>query len=134
MPIDPAKLINQALTAMGNAYAPYSKYRVGAALLIRDGEVITGCNVENASFGMTSCAERTAFCSAVASGRRDFDAIAIVSDGKDIPTPCGACRQVMSEFCKKDFIIYAAVSNNPDSYREYKLECLLPEAFIITKE
>lgn len=129
----PANLIKQAVTAMQNAYAPYSKYRVGTALLTTNGEIITGCNVENASFGMTVCAERTAFCSAVAAGRRDFDAIAIVSDGKEIPVPCGACRQVMSEFCKKDFIIYVAVSNNPDSYREYTLERLLPEAFKITK-
>ena len=128
------KIIEKALAAMENAYAPYSKYRVGAAILAENGDIYTGCNVENASLGLTICAERSAFGTAVTAGTRDFKAIAVVSDGIDVPVPCGACLQVMNEFCRKDFIIYTAVSNNPDSSREYRLSDLLPEAFSITTE
>ncbi len=105
------KLIQAAKQAMVTAYAPYSGYHVGAALLCADGTIYTGCNVENASYGATICAERTAFCKAVSEGKRDFTAIAIVG-GKDrtpseaVCSPCGVCRQVMREFCKDDFIVH----------------------------
>lgn len=96
-------LIELAKEARINAYAPYSGFMVGAALLTRDGKVYTGCNVENASYGVTSCAERTAFFKAISEGERSFSAIAIVGGKKDSPddgvcAPCGVCRQVMREF------------------------------------
>ena len=106
----PEQLLRAVEEAMAYAYAPYSGCKVGAALLCTDGTVYTGCNIENASFGPTNCAERTAFFKAVSEGRRDFAAIAVVG-GKDgilegpFP-PCGVCRQVMAEFCGNDFEIY----------------------------
>ena len=103
------ELINLAKQASKNSYSPYSHFKVGAALLCSDGTVFTGCNVENASFGATNCAERTAVFSAVANGYRHFSKIAIVgsSDGefKSPTPPCGICRQVLIEFCDKDFQI-----------------------------
>ncbi len=101
-------LFELAVKARDNAYAPFSGFRVGAALLCSDGTVYTGCNIENASYSLTNCAERTAFFKAVSDGKREFTAIAIAG-GKinaDSPCfPCGACRQVMAEFCGKDFKI-----------------------------
>ncbi|MDR3051923.1 MAG: cytidine deaminase [Oscillospiraceae bacterium] len=91
------ELLNQALSAMRNAYAPYSGFAVGACLLATDGRVFTGCNVENASFGLTICAERAALCKAVSEGAKTFTAIAIAARGA-APYPCGACRQVLHEF------------------------------------
>ena len=100
------KLIDIALGAMKNAYAPYSRCSVGAALLCEDGAVYTGCNVENASFGATNCAERTAVFKAMSEGKRKFTAIAVVGGKDGIVTemfpPCGVCRQVLSEFAVKD--------------------------------
>lgn len=124
------ELIGNAMAAMKNAYAPYSKFTVGAALLSASGKVYFGCNVENSSFGATNCAERTAFCSAVAQGEKDFCAIAIVGGKggrveKYCP-PCGICRQLMSEFCKKDFKIHLY---NGVEIRTFTLEELLPESF-----
>ncbi len=103
-------LIQQAMEAMGHAYAPYSGFHVGAALLCADGTVYTGCNIENASYGATNCAERTAFFKAVYDGHRNFTAIAICGglggQIRDFCPPCGVCRQVMREFCNDDFIVY----------------------------
>ncbi|CAN5403987.1 cytidine deaminase [soil metagenome] len=97
--MDTEELIEAALDARLNAHAPYSRFRVGAALLTRDGKVYSGCNVENASYGLTNCAERTAFFAAIADGRKpgDFERIAIVADTEAPISPCGACRQVMME-------------------------------------
>lgn len=107
------------------SYSPFSGFSVGAALLCSDGSVFTGCNIENSSFSLTNCAERTAFFKAVSEGKRNFKAIAI-SGGKDSEDaqcfPCGACLQVMAEFCKKDFKIIL-------SDRIYTLDELLPHSF-----
>lgn len=126
------KLIEQAFRALPRAYAPYSHFHVAAALLCRDGEIYMGCNVENASYPAGICAERSAFSAAVSSGKRQFDAIAIVGgkDGKmqDYCAPCGICRQVMREFVRpNEFLILLAKS--PSEYREYTLSQLLPESF-----
>ena len=127
----PEELVNIAIQAMGNAYAPYSGYKVGAALLCADGTVYTGCNVENAAFSPTICAERTAFAKAVSEGKREFTAIAVCG-GKDglitgLFPPCGVCRQVMGEFCGPDFKIFLA---GPEGKVETRtLEQLLPDSF-----
>ena len=126
----PEDLIEAAKQAMENAYAPYSGYRVGAALLCADGRVFTGCNVENAAFSPTICAERTAFAKAVSEGCREFRAIAVCG-GKDgritgIFPPCGVCRQVMAEFCREDFEVYLAAAQG---YECRTLSQLLPEHF-----
>ena len=126
------ELISQALSARENAYAPYSGFMVGAALLCKDGTVYTGCNIENAAFTPTNCAERTAFFKAVSEGVRDFQAICIVG-GKDgnlteYTAPCGVCRQVMMEFCNpKTFQIILAVDK--ERYEIYTLEELMPLGF-----
>ena len=98
------ELYEKALSAMQNAYAPYSKFTVGAALLASSGHIYTGVNVENASYGATICAERTAFVKAISEGERNFEAIAIVS-GEGKAWPCGICRQFMLEFVEDDFNI-----------------------------
>lgn len=126
------KLIQSALQARKNAYTPYSHYAVGAALLTKDGEMYQGCNVENASYGATNCAERTAFFKAVSEGCREFAAIAIAGgmegcEPKDYAYPCGVCRQVMMEFGKEDFLVLVVKSE--DDYREYSLAELLPYGF-----
>lgn len=127
------KLISHAMDARKKSYSPYSHYQVGAALLAEDGQVITGCNIENAAYTPTNCAERTAFFKAVSEGITDFRAIAIVGSPEgDALTqyayPCGVCRQVMMEFCKpSEFQIIVAKSE--DEYRIMMLEELLPEGF-----
>ena len=129
--MNPEKLANLAVEAMGHAYAPYSGYKVGAALLCADGTVYQGCNIENASYTPTVCAERTAFFKAVYDGHREFTAIAVCG-GKDgcitgpFP-PCGVCRQVMREFCKDDFLIYLVGDNG--SIEPVPLVELLPHSF-----
>lgn len=125
------KLIAMAVEAMGHAYAPYSGYKVGTALLCADGSVYCGCNIENAAYSPTICGERTAFFKAVYDGHRDFTAIAVCG-GKDgvlsgIFPPCGVCRQVMREFCRDDFLIYLV---GADGYYETRtLAQLLPDSF-----
>ncbi len=124
------ELIKHALEAQKNSYSPYSKYRVGAALLAKDGRIFCGCNIENAAYSATVCAERTALFSAVSQGCREFEAIAIVggSDSKtDFAYPCGACRQALSEFCGRDFKIIVAKSEK--EFKEHTLGELLPESF-----
>lgn len=125
-------LIQKALEARKKAYAPYSRYQVGAALLSGSGRVYPGCNVENASYGATVCAERTAFFRAVQEGERDFQAIAIVGgpqgeEPEQYAHPCGICRQVMQEFCKPDFQIIVAL--NEETFQVYSLQELLPHGF-----
>lgn len=122
-------LLKVAATAARKAYAPYSNFKVGAALLCADGEVFTGCNVENASYGLTNCAERTAVFSAIAAGRKDFVALAVVADGSSMPYPCGACRQVLSEFCREEFSVYVANVDALDDYEVVCLAALLPNSF-----
>lgn len=125
------ELCGMAINAMKNAYAPYSGYTVGAALLTENGRIFNGCNIENAAYSPTVCAERVAFFNAISSGERDFSAIAVAS-GKDgvingsFP-PCGVCRQVMAEFCSPDFTVL--VVTGTDTYKKYSLKELLPEAF-----
>ena len=126
------EMIRRAFSALPFAYAPYSHFKVGAALLTEDGEVYTGCNIENAAFGPGNCAERTAIFKAVSEGKRDFLAICIVNEnqdgGHDFCPPCGVCRQVMMEFCNPDtFEVIAAVSE--DDYKVFKLKELMPEGF-----
>ena len=127
----PETLIELAKEAMTHAYAPYSHFKVGAALLCADGTVYQGCNIENASYSPTNCAERTAFFKAVYDGHRDFSAIAICGGMEGIitgfTTPCGVCRQVMQEFCDGDFLIYVV---GPDgAYDTYTLAQMLPGGF-----
>ncbi|MDR2044570.1 MAG: cytidine deaminase [Clostridium sp.] len=126
------ELIQAAIDARKKAYAPYSRYLVGAALLAGNGCVYTGCNVENASYGATCCAERTALFKAVSEGQTSFRAIAVVggADGEDPPAyayPCGICRQVLREFAAGDFRVLTARS--ADEFREHSLAELLPAAF-----
>lgn len=125
-------LIEKAIAAREYSYSPYSHYMVGAALLTKAGEMITGCNIENAAYGPTNCAERTAFFKAVSEGKRDFTAIAIVGglSGQelDYAAPCGVCRQVMMEFCNpEEFLILVARSK--EDYKLFTLKELLPEGF-----
>lgn len=99
------ELVNRAKSAMSLAYVPYSKFQVGAAILMNDGSIYTGCNIENASYGATNCAERTAIFKAVSEGHKEIQAIAIVSSSKEFTYPCGICRQVIAEFMSEgDFI------------------------------
>ena len=126
------KLIDTAIEQLKYSYTPYSNFKVGAALLAKSGEIFTGCNIENASYTPTNCAERTAFFKAVSEGVRDFQAICIVG-GKDgnltgYTAPCGVCRQVMMEFCDpKTFQIILAVDK--ERYEIYTLEELMPLGF-----
>lgn len=126
----PEELVNQALEAREKAYAPYSHFKVGAALLTTDGEVFTGCNVENASYGLTVCAERVALFKAVSRGRRSFSAIAIVAGTDNYCSPCGACRQVLAEFGGSTKVYMA---NRKGEYREMTVAELLPAAFNLEK-
>lgn len=128
-------LIKKAFEARNYAYTPYSNFKVGAALLTKNGKIYTGCNIENASYTPTNCAERTAIFKAVSEGQTQFKAIAIVGGMKDTKkgefdyvSPCGVCRQVMTEFCDyKDFKIILAKSE--DEYRQYCLEEIFPFGF-----
>lgn len=131
MKIDEQTLIRAALRARKNAYAPYSGFRVGAALLAQDGTVYTGCNVECASFSVTNCAERTALFKAVSEGERHFTALAVVGGKDDTPqaeiTPCGVCRQALYEFCGGDLIVLMA--QDEAHFTRCTLAELLPASF-----
>ncbi len=121
-------LIREAYEAKENSYAPYSGFHVGAALLSSDGAIYRGCNIENAAYSPTNCAERTAFFKAVSEGVREFKAIAIAGDAQDYLAPCGVCRQVMAEFCDAEkFQIILARSLT--DYKIFTLAELLPELF-----
>ena len=128
----PIELVNLAKEARARAYVPYSGYAVGAALLCRDGTVYQGCNIENAAFGPTVCAERVAVFKAVYDGQRDFEAIAVVGGkaGEEITglfPPCGVCRQVLREFCGLDFKLYLGRENN--KFESLTLGEMLPYSF-----
>lgn len=125
-------LIEKALEMRSYSYTPYSNYAVGACLLTDDDKLYTGCNIENATFTPTVCAERTAFFKAVSEGKKSFKAIAVTGgiagkDPTDYAYPCGVCRQVMKEFCSDDFLIIVAISK--DDYKVFKLNELLPAGF-----
>ena len=124
MPHD-EELLRRAREALKNAYAPYSRYRVGACILAADGRMFCGCNVENASYGLTICAERGAVMAAVASGAREFERIAIASEGS-LPWPCGACRQVLREFAPD---IEVLVQDSEGNTHRATLSELLPMSF-----
>jgi cytidine deaminase len=127
--VDADVLLSLAREARQQAYAPYSQFLVGAALLTKDGRQFTGCNVENASYGLCNCAERTALFSAVAAGCRpgDFEALAVIGDSPDPISPCGACRQVMSELCDENMPVW--LTNLAGTVRETTVEALLPGWF-----
>ena len=122
------ELLKLAKEARGHSYSPYSKYSVGAALLAKDGTIYQGCNIENASFTPTICAERTAFFKAIFDGVREFEAIAVIGSGELPSYPCGVCRQVMAEFCDGDFLIIT--SNRDESVVVAEtLDQMLPHRF-----
>jgi cytidine deaminase len=123
--VDHQCLVNRALAVREHAYVPYSGFRVGAALLCEDGEIFTGVNVENVSYGAAICAERSAVIKAVSEGKREFSAIAVASDMDKLVYPCGICRQVLTEF-KIPIIIAGDKKGN---YKVYRMEELLPHAF-----
>lgn len=123
--MDDDRLIALARDTMERAYAPYSGYRVGAALLTEDGSVVTGCNVENASYGLTVCAERAAVVRAVSEGKRRFRTLAVTTDGSEAITPCGACRQFLMEFAPE----LRVVTEGLGARRVSSLRALLPEPF-----
>jgi cytidine deaminase len=124
------RLLAAAAAAALKSYAPYSKLKVGATLLVKGGRVMVGgCNVENASFGLTICAERAALSTAVSAGFRRFQALAVVVRGKASAVPCGACLQVLSEFCSPDMPVFTAAAGRRDRIKMYRLGDLLPNVF-----
>ncbi|MCL6478607.1 MAG: cytidine deaminase [Peptococcaceae bacterium] len=125
--MEPAKLIQAALSARDKAYAPYSGFRVGAAVAA-GGKIYTGCNIENSSYGLTCCAERVALFKAVSEGERDFSAIAVASDSNDYCSPCGACRQVLAEF-GDGMKVY--MCSNKGEYQVKTVADLLPARFVL---
>lgn len=127
------ELIHCAMTARQKSYSPYSEFMVGAALLCGDGEIFTGCNIENAAYTPTNCGERTAFFKAVSEGKREFSAIAIAGGRKGAEEleycyPCGVCRQVMGEFCDSEKFV-VIVARNEEEYRVHLLKELFPYGF-----
>lgn len=122
------ELIEESKLAMEKAYVPYSKFKVGAALLTAEGKVYHGCNIENAAYSMTNCAERTALFKAYSEGDRNFTMLAVVADTDRPVPPCGACRQVIMELCPKDMKV--VLSNLKGEIKEITLEELLPGAFL----
>lgn len=120
------KLIEMARSSRDGAYAPYSNFHVGAALLTAKGKVYCGCNIENASYGLTVCAERVAIFKAISEGERHFTAVAVISNDEDYCSPCGACRQVLAEFGGH---IKVYLCNNKGEYRMHTVSELLPASF-----
>ncbi len=125
--VDYSDLVRRAKEALEYSYSPYSKFRVGAALITESGKIYTGVNVENASYGATNCAERTAVFKAVSEGEIEIKAIAIAGDTEDFLYPCGICRQVLYEFGGNEMKVIC--SNSREEYKLYTLEELLPKAF-----
>jgi cytidine deaminase len=121
------QLIDEAIKARDKAYVPYSKFGVGAALLTTDGKVYHGCNIENAAYSMCNCAERTVLFKALSEGDRDYQMMAVVADTERPCSPCGACRQVISELCPKDMKV--VLTNLKGDILELTVEELLPGAF-----
>lgn len=121
------KLMQEAMQVRKQAYVPYSNFPVGAALVTSDGKVYRGVNIENAAYSMTNCAERTAIFKAVSEGERSFAALAVVADTEGPVSPCGACRQVIAEFCKPDMPVY--LTNLNGKVEETTVSRLLPGAF-----
>ncbi len=124
------ELIVKAIVAKEFAYAPYSHFRVGAALLTKSGKIYTGCNIENVGFSATNCAERTAIFKAISDGEREFVAIVVNGDNNDYLAPCGVCRQVLAEFCDLDTFL-VILANNKQDYKIMTLGELFPEAFLV---
>jgi cytidine deaminase len=127
-PTDPMRegLIGAARGAREHAHAPYSHFKVGAALRAKSGRIFTGCNVENATFGLTVCAERVAVWKAISEGERGFDSVAVVTESDTLTPPCGACRQILWEFCGDAEIILANLNGQVEVYR---LSVLFPKPF-----
>ncbi|MFX3674418.1 MAG: cytidine deaminase [Paenisporosarcina sp.] len=125
--MDKLQLMEESKIARENAYVPYSKFKVGAALLTKDGKVYHGCNIENAAYSMTNCAERTAMFKAVSEGVREFASLAVVADTDGPVSPCGACRQVIAEFCEPHMPVY--LINLKGNVQETTVAGLLPGAF-----
>jgi cytidine deaminase len=129
MKINPQKLVAAAALAREGSVSPYSKFKVGAALLTKSGEIIGGANVESASYGLTCCAERVALFKALTGGKRDFVAVAVVARCDGGPMPCGACRQLLAEYAP-DARVFVADSRAPDKIRKFTVRLLLPSAFV----
>lgn len=125
------KLAGMAIEASAKAYAPYSKFKVGAALLAEDGRIFTGCNVENASYGLTNCAERTAVFKGVSEGATRFTALAVAGGGGEVAMPCGACRQVLAEFLPPEAPV-RCVTLDGAVVRDFTVGALLPGTFRLT--
>ena len=128
--VDKKRLVRAAVRARERAVAPYSKFKVGAALLTQNGEIISGANVESASYGLTCCAERVALFKALTDGKNDFIAVAVVARAPGGPMPCGACRQLLAEYAPAAKV-WVADSRAPGKVREFTVRKLLPTAFVI---
>lgn len=132
MVVNKSKLIQAAAKARENSASPYSKFKVGAALLTKRGEIVTGANVESASYGLTCCAERVALFRALTDGKKDFVAVAVVAKTKGGPMPCGACRQLLAEYAPKAKV-FIADSRALRRIREFSVQELLPGAFVLRR-
>lgn len=123
---DLESLIEKTVKAFENAYAPFSKFRVGATVVTKSGKIYTGCNIESASYGLTVCAERVAIWKAVSEGEREFTMVCVVADTEELTPPCGVCRQIIWEFCEDIPIVFA---NLKGKYEVLQMKDLLPRAF-----